>query len=180
MGSVGTRCHRKYWGISDKKNVSSDTEGLERAANVSISRANLNPLSPIWIDALSNTPQLGARKWTPANEITVKPDWSCQVYFPIKLTMIQLGLCMCVYVTATQCFPVYSTAGPVGGLTRGRACGLPLQRLWFIYQPSLICTSWGFAALSEPPQARLNPRGRWALRQQGCIAVNHHSSKQIS
>lgn len=44
-----------------------------------------------------------------------------------------------------------------------------------IYQPALMCFSRGFSAFGRPPQSRLNPGGRSALRHQGCIVVNHHA-----
>lgn len=49
-----------------------------------------------------------------------------------------------------------------------------------IYQPALMCFSRGFSVFGKPPQSRLKPGGRSALRHQGCLVVNHHSFKQIS
>lgn len=49
-----------------------------------------------------------------------------------------------------------------------------------IYQPALMCFSRGFSVFGKPPQSRLNPGGRSALRHQGCLVVNHHSFQQIS
>lgn len=49
-----------------------------------------------------------------------------------------------------------------------------------IYQPALMSFSRGFSVFSKPPQSRLNPGGRTALRHQGCLVVNHHKFLETS
>lgn len=85
---------------------------------------------------------LGVGKWTPANEITVNPNWSCQGEMCVCKCVSLLNslrcnykpLHVCVFYSlwvcgSTQSFSNVFHTRLAGGFTVGRPCGLPLQQL---------------------------------------------------